>query len=148
MRDTIQIDEIGRLVTEMELPPLGGEADWLGRVDKVIRDLRTKRADVMAELDGPVTGSEYRVSESRSAKRSYNTAAILRQFDEKGWSLHNLMAADAVRLSWRWTELRKAYNLAAVDLTVAAREVTDAGDLDEAPIGEVWETKYAVEAVK
>lgn len=148
MRDTKQIDEIGRLVSEMDLPPVGNEADWLGRLDKVMRDLRGKRADVMAELDGPVAGEEYVVTESRAAKRSYNTAAILSQFAAKDWTLHNLLALDAVRLSWRWSELRKAYQQAGVDLTVAAREVVDAGDVDEPPIGEVWSSQYRVEGKK
>lgn len=143
-----QIHEIAELVSALELPPMGDEADWLGRLDKVIADLRDKRRVVIDELDAPMTGFEYKIEESRSAKRTYNTAAILKQFDSKGWTLHQLLAMDAVRLSWRWTELRKAYQVANLDLTVAAREVSDAGDLDEAPVGEVWSTRYAVKGVE
>lgn len=144
MRETKQIDEIGRLVNEMDLPPLGVEADWLGHVDKVIKDLRAKRADVVAELEGPVVGSEYQVTESRSARRSYNTASILSAFASKDWTLHNLMAADAVRLSWRWTELKKAYHQAGLELGIAAREVPDDGDVEAPPVGEVWSSTYQV----
>lgn len=145
---TLQLDDLRQKVTDLNLPGLGEEADWLGKLDEIIRLLRDHRANVIEELDGPVSGSQYRVVEGRSASRSYNTAAILHAFNYADWSLQDLMAVDAVRLSWRWSELRKAYQMAALPLTVAGREVEDDGDIEAPAIGEVWSSSYRVEAVK
>lgn len=141
------MDRLEQAAAELSLPPLGEEADWLGRLNKVIRDLSAMRKTVLDELDGPTAGRDYRVSESRSAKRTYNTARILADFAGEGWALRDLLDADAVRLAWRWTELRRAYEQANVPLTVAHHEVEDLGDVEESPIGEVWKSAYKVEGI-
>ena len=141
------LEAMQELAAKLTLPPAGEEADWLGRLDRIMRDLRAKRRTVSDELDGPVTGTEYQVKESRSASRSYNTARILADFAQAGWDLHDLRNHDAVRLSWRWTELQRAYRKANVDLTVAHREVEDEGDIEEPPVGEVWSSRYSVEGI-
>ena len=125
--------------------PTENEADWLGRLNKVIRDLSDKKRMVMDELPGPVDGKDYRIVESRSAKRSYNTAGLMASFGAKGWDLPDLLASDAVRLSWRWTELKRVAERADVTLTIAHHEVEDEGEIDSPLIGEVWNSRYNIE---
>ena len=139
------LEELERAASTLTIPPVGAEADWLGRVNKVLRDLGAVRKLVMDELDGPVAGQDYRVVEGRKAVRSYNSAALLKAFAEKGWELRDLMNADAVRLGWRWTETKRAATDADVTLRIAAHEVTDFGDLEEEMIGEVWRSEFKVE---
>lgn len=139
------MDKLERAAAELKLPPHSHEADWLGRLDRVIRHLRDLRADVIAEMDGPSEGDKYRVTESRRADRSYNTAALLASFAEAGWDTKDVIDSGAAKLTWRWTQLRKALSDAGRPVMVAAREVEDLGDLDEPPIGEVWKSAYRVE---
>lgn len=139
------LEDLERAASQLTIPPVGSEADWLGRVNKILRDIGGTRKLVLDELDGPVAGEDYRVVEGRKADRSYNTAALVAAFEAKHWTLRDLMNADAVRLSWRWTELKRAASDADVTLRIAAHEVTDFGDLDEEMIGEVWKTEFKVE---
>ena len=141
------MDELERAATDLQLPAVGDEADWLGRLDKVLRKLRDKRKTVLDELDGPTAGEAYRVAENRSASRSYNTAGLLSSFADKGWTLQDLTRADAVRLSWRWTELKRAATQADVTLSVAQHEIGDDGDVDAPLVGEVWKSRYQVEGL-
>lgn len=129
----------------LALPLEGEEADWLGRLSKIIRDLNGLKRAVLDELAGPATGVDYQITESRSAKRSYNTAGLLAVFADQGWDLHDLRRVDAVRLSWRWSELNRAIHQAGVTVTIAPHEVEDEGEVDGAQIGEVWTSRYQVE---
>lgn len=138
------LEELERAAAELR-PPSEGDADWLGRLDKVIRNLTELKRAVMAELAGPVRGSEYQVTEGRSASRSYNTAAILSAFGARGYELRDLLAVDAVRLSWRWSELKKAAAMANVDLHIAHHEIDDQGEIDGPLVGEVWRSQYRIE---
>lgn len=128
----------------LSLPKEGEEADWLGRISKVISDLNGLKRTVMDELPGPVEGEGYRIVEQNSAKRSYNTAAIVHGFQEKGYDLKDLLNMDAARLTWRWTQLRKAAQMADVELRIAGHEIEDDGDIDSALVGEVWSSRYAI----
>lgn len=139
------IEKLETAAAELTLPE-DDVADWLGRVDAVIRKLSGLKRTTMAELDRPVSGSAYRVTESNSAKRSYNSARIITAFAEKGWTVPDLVNQDAVRLSWHWTGLKQAVRIADVDLHVAQHEVED-GDLDAPMVGEVWKSKYQIEGI-
>lgn len=141
------MEELKEAINALALPALGEEADWLGHVDDLIRRLREKRAAVMSELDAPISGEAYRVTASRNAKRSYNTAAIMAHFADQGWALKDLLEADACRLTWRWSELKRAAVQANVALSIAHHEVNDAGDIEEEMIGEVWASAFRVESV-
>ncbi len=74
-----QIEELVRQLQPTDDP------DELGRIDKIIRDLTLIRKTSLAELERPVSGSAYRVTEQRKAKRSYNVAAIMSSFADAGW---------------------------------------------------------------
>jgi hypothetical protein len=139
------MDILEQATRNLALPKEGEEADWLGRLNKVIRDLNDKKRLVMDELPGPVEGDEYRIVEQNSAKRSYNTAAILHGFQSQGYDLHDLLNMDAVRLSWRWTQLRKAAQMADVELRIAGHEIEDDGDIESPLVGEVWASRMNIE---
>ncbi len=140
-----QLSEIKELVRRLQATD---DPDELGRIDKIIRDLSLIRKTSLAELSGPVTGSAYRVTEQRKAKRSYNTAAILVAFGKKDLPLMALVHGDAVRLTWQWTKLRQMMHAADVDLVLTSREVENLGDADAPMIGEVWTSYYKIEGVQ
>jgi len=139
------LTQIEKLVRQLQPTD---DPDELGRIDRLIRDLSGIKRDSLAELSGPVSGSAYRVTEQRKAKRSYNTAAILVAFGKKDLPLMALVHADAVRLTWQWTKLRQMMHGADVDLVLTSREVEDLGDADAPMIGEVWESYYKIEGVQ
>lgn len=130
-----------------ELPDLGEEADYLGRLDKVIRTLNGHKRAILDELPGPVSGTDYRIAESRYAERSYNTAGLLSRFAGAGRSVADLVRDDVVRLSWQWTKLNRAMADADIDLVVTRREIENTGDIDGPLVGEVWKSRFAIEAV-
>lgn len=123
------------------------DPDELGKLDRAIRTLNAVKRNSLLELEGPVTGTEYRVAEQNKAQRSYNTASLIRSFDNQGWNLNDLLIAGAAKIQWQWTNLRRAAQQANVTLKIAAHEVTDGGDLDEDHIGEVWKSSYRIEGV-
>ena len=69
------------------LPDDAETADYIGRLDKVIRTLQGHRKTIMDELPGPVSGKEYRVVEERFSERSYNTYLLKRDFEDAGLDL-------------------------------------------------------------
>lgn len=134
----------GAVDTLINWIPTEDEAvDVAGRVQKLERSLADFRRLVMSELSGTEVGDQYRASGRRSAKRSYNTNGILAAFAQVvNDPLQVLLDADAVRLEWRWTELRDVANRFDVILSIAPHEIED-GD-PEALIGEVWGSTVTV----
>jgi hypothetical protein len=120
-------------------------ADYLGRLDFVIKKLSAHRSAVLLETPGPLAGREYRVIESRSAARSYNDAALFRSFQAAGWTLEDLLAARAVSYQWHWTELHRSAIAADFGLRLAGHELVDGDEADH--VGEVWKSKLSIEAV-
>lgn len=121
--------------------------DMIGAVRAVEVRLAEYRKGLESEVTSGQVGEAYQVTESRLAKRSYNTNGILAAFFpvtgvNPAASLEVLMAADAVRLSWRWAQLQAAAQLYDVTLAVAKHEIED-GDPD-ALVGEVWSTSTRV----
>jgi hypothetical protein len=137
-----QIEELVRQLQPTDDP------DELGRIDKIIRDLTLIRKTSLAEMHGPIVGAAYRVTEQRKAKRSYNDAAIFASFHDAGWGLQELIDADAVRMTWRWTELKAAAYSADVEMRIAGHEVESLGEIDAAQVGEVWSSSYKIEGVQ
>ena len=129
------------------LPEDDQTADYIGRLDKVIRTLQGHRKLIMDELPGPVSGENYRIIEERSAERSYNTRLLLQDFEEAGWTLPDLVADDVVRLSWQWTKMRNLASSADVGLRIVGHELEPLTG-EAAHLGEVWKSRYKVEGVK
>jgi len=131
-----------------------GEPPADDQIPDVVADLQAAektlaecRKMLMSEVSEPVAGTMFRIVESRSAKRSYNDSAILGAFwrGDVNTTLHYLMGEDAVRLAWRWTELRALAAKDDVMLSIAHHEV---GDGDDALVGENWSSEFRVEAKK
>lgn len=128
-----------------ELPPEEEVADYIGRLDKVIRTLQGHRKTIMDELPGPVTGSAYRIIEERYSERSYNTDRLLRAFSSVGSSIWDLIEDDVVRVSWQWTKLRNLAIKKDIGLRIAGHELD--GDDEADHVGEVWRSRYKVEGI-
>ena len=119
--------------------------DTIGRLKALEGRLSRYRKDLESEVIAGDTGDEFVVTEARSAKRSYNTNGILSAFAEAptGHSaLQLLLAEDAVRMTWRWSQLQTAAQRHDVTLAVAKHEIED-GDPD-ALVGEVWTSRTGV----
>lgn len=136
----------------LDLPAEGQEADYIGRLDKVIRSLQGHRKTIMDELPGPVSGKAYRIVEERYSERSYNTQRLFGAFMEAGVGyndfgnlIQELMARDVIRLSWQWTKMRNLAIKEDIGLRIAGHEV-ESGEADH--VGEVWKSRYKVEGIK
>ena len=121
--------------------------DEVGELGALIKKLTAIKRALMSELPGPVRGDKYQLTEINEAKRTYNSAVILKSFAENEWTLQDLIRADAVRLTWRWSQLNRAVRDARVMVTIAQREIDDDGDLDGPMVGEVWKTKQEVRGI-
>ena len=118
--------------------------DTIGRLKALEGRLSRYRKDLESEVVAGDTGDEFVVTESRSAKRTYNTNGILAAFgrSDHALALRALMEVDAVRLTWRWSQLQTAAQRHDVTLAVAKHEIED-GDPD-ALVGEVWTSRTGV----
>jgi hypothetical protein len=126
-------------------PSLEETADYLGRLDKIIRTLAAHRRTIMSEVSGPTAGREYRITEERYCDRSYNTRLLLDAFARNGVMWTDLVDEDALRLTWQWTALRNAAIRHDIGLRIAGHEIGE----DEADfVGEVWRSRFKVEGVK
>ncbi len=125
--------------------------DVIGDTEVVIRLLRGFVGMLKSELPDKAATPRYREAGGRSAARSYNTDRILARVAERidapntAALLRYLRERDAVRLSWRWTELKNLYEHLGLSMTIEPHEIED-GDPD-ADVGEVWTTATKVEAV-
>ena len=125
--------------------------DTIGRLKALEGRLSRYRKDLESEVVAGDSGEEFVVTEARSAKRTYNTdgilAAFMRSLDDRveghpssrTKSLRLLMQEDAVRLTWRWSQLQTAAQRHDVTLAVAKHEIED-GD-PGALVGEVWTSR-------
>lgn len=140
--DTAKLNyEVDQLVKQ-PIPTDSEAVDLAGELAHIISKLSTYKRALLSEVPGPVDGEKYRTVVSRSARRSYNTAAILSAFDN---DLRSLISADAVRLQWRWTQLKDEARKRDVTLVVAHHEIEDEGEVDGPMIGEVWSDQVKVE---
>ena len=139
--------------------PEDDAVDVVGEVAAIIRDLQAFNKSLKAEMAPEATGRGYVATTSRSAKRSYNTQGILFATQEAMAerimedeqrhvtmvdALKALMDKDAVRLTWRWTELQAAAIDYDFPMTIVRHEIED-GD-PKAMVGEVWTEATSVGA--
>ena len=125
-----------------EAPISDGELpDAIASVKAIEGELADLRKAYLAEAPGPLDGRNFRLVERASAKRTYNPDAIIGAFIESGvrvWDVVSyLMARDAVRLTWRWTELKKVFAEQGVTLKTAGHEIAPGEETGE-HVGEVW----------
>jgi predicted NAD/FAD-binding protein len=132
----------------------GGElVDTVGELDRLITQLRDYRALLMSEIASGDTGQTYRAIESRSATRSYNTDKLLLDVMRRlsaaadlSHAVGYLREADAVRLTWRWTELQRVARDLDLTLSIAKHQI-EGGD-PATHIGEVWGSTVRVEPIE
>lgn len=130
--------------TDVEVP------DVVGRLAAISLKVNGLKRDLLAEVSEPSQGEHYQIVGFRKADRSYNTAAILAEFADApggGWGISELRKLDAVRLTWRWTELKRAVHEAGVGLRITSREIDDDGDMDAPMVGEVWSDDWQVKGI-
>ncbi len=133
--------------------------DVVGEVAAIIRDLQAFTRSLKSEMAPEATGRGYVATTTRSAKRSFNTQGLLAATQEAMAeqimedesrhvtmvdALKALMAVDAVRLTWRWTELQAAAIEHDIPMTIVRHEIED-GD-PKALVGEVWTEATSVGA--
>ena len=143
------LNEIEDAIQALEAHPYPSDTeavDWAGRIGHLISRLNTVKRGLMSEMTGPTRGEAYQIIETNAAERSYNSAAIIKAFADEGLSLPDLIRFDAVRLSWRWTELNRVAR-GKVDLRVTQREIDDTGDVEGPMIGEVWKRKQEIKGL-
>ena len=133
--------------------------DVIGDTQAVIRTLQEMVGLLKSELPDKVASPRYREAGGRSATRSYNTDRILAKVaggmdaqapaDTPGVSVPAVLGflkfSDALRLTFRWTELKGVFEALDIPMTITSHEIVD-GDLD-ADVGEVWTKATKVEAV-
>lgn len=144
----VLIETIRAAAGALRAQPVSDEqiVDVIGHTRALERRLAEWRRGLESEVTSGDKGTEFEVQESRSAKRSYNTNGILAAFTQgmhrPEEALYELIAEDALRLTWRWTQLQAAAQRHDVTLAVAKHEIED-GDPD-AVIGEVWTSKTTI----
>jgi hypothetical protein len=127
--------------------------DTVGELDRIITRLKDHRASLMSEVAPGDIGAAYWAAESRSATRSYNTDLLLLDVMRRlpaGADLSHavgyLREADALRLSWRWTELQRVARDLDLTLSIAKHQI-EGGD-PAAHVGEVWGSTVRVEPIE
>ena len=117
--------------------------DVLGTVASVTRRVNEQRRLATPEVvptsdEGELKGERHMVEVSRSATRSYNTAALMKTMQDGGMTLMDLIEMNVVNLSWRWTELKNFAHRRGMDLRMSKDSVLELGDIDGPHVGEVW----------
>lgn len=101
-----------------------------------------------------VVGRQYRTVTTRSAKRTYNTAAILHDMVEHGLFAGSMDALGfalrerLARVEWRWSDLTRYARTVGLPLRTVAHAIPDDGDLDAPHVGEEWRESIKQEAVE
>lgn len=123
--------------------------DVIGDLAAAERALRDFRQGLLAEVDRPLEGGDYRLVATTKTSRSYNTPALLAAFTPEGGRLSDtvaqLVANDVVRLQWQYSKLKRAAYDAGLVLLPAPWEIEDGAvtdDGDPIHIGEVRDTRY------
>lgn len=104
----------------------------------------TSRRVNEAERAGPpvAVGKRYELVPQYKTVRTYNTPAILVAIAEATGmgpidALQDALGADAVRLSWRWTQLKRYLRDRHVTIRIGHDAVSDHDGTDQPMVGEV-----------
>ena len=117
--------------------------DVLGTVVANTRRVSEERRLAQAEVlptaaEGTKGGEDWAVEVKRAAKRTMNTPAIMKTMQDNGISFLDLMQANVMSVSWRWTDLKRYADQRGIKLIIEAHEVPSMGQPDGSHIGEVW----------
>ena len=100
-----------------------------------------------------VTGADFRTVTTRSAKRTYNTAAILHGMVARGGflgvtdALTFALREGLARVEWRWSDLQRYATTVGLPLRTVPHRIADDGDLDGPWVGEDWKTTVSQKAI-
>jgi hypothetical protein len=101
-----------------------------------------------------VVGRQWRTVTTRTAKRSYNTAAIIHglvqhgAYQEPTLALMGAIREGAAKVDWRWTQLQALARRLGLPLRTVDHAIPDDGDLDAPWVGESWQESVRQEPVK
>jgi hypothetical protein len=101
-------------------------------------------------------GRKFQTTKSRSAKRSYSTAAILHGVAQETntnpmQQLNMMVMAGVAVIDWKYTKLKGYLEGLGIDLgehTVSDEPVDDDGSISSDWMGEVWSTSMGQQAIK
>lgn len=150
---TLHLDSIAAAATALAAAAIPEHqlVDVAGDLRHAERRLADLRRNLESEIPPGAVGEKYKAVERRSAKRSYNSEALVRLFRDR-WeapsdsdALYELWRAGVIDVAWRWTDLQRAADKWDVTLGVAKHEIRD-GD-DSVHVGEVWRTVTTIEGV-
>jgi len=117
--------------------------DVLGTVVANTRRVSEERRLAQTEVlptaaEGHKSGEDWMVEVKRQATRTMNTPALMKTMQEHGISFLDLMEANVMSVSWRWTDLKRYADQRGIKLLVEAHEVPTMGQPDGSHIGEIW----------
>ena len=126
-------------------------ADLLGELRFIETLIADWRKGLVVETDD-AKGSGYQITTSNKCKRTFNIPRILTDVAAKnGTTVAEAMVVlqqrKAIKITGKWTGLKKVFLDFDVDLVIGKRDVTDA-DLDAPHVGEDWGSTRGVEAIK
>lgn len=144
-------DAIARLnqaikdIRSCTIPEGGRAADIAGHLREAEKQLAAIRQSITVEETSEAAGVEYEWVTTRSCSRSYNTDSLLStvmQSEGVGLleAIRMLMDDGALVLTWKWTELKRAFYHREIELRVKPREI-ESGDAEGPHVGEVWTEK-------
>lgn len=143
-RSTLALREIS--VSEDDMP------DAIGQCRAIEKKLADWRLSMTSETPAGIVGEKFHsVSKAKPVKRSYNTDGLLvammhvPDVDDGMHALRIYRSLDAVRLTWRWTEVKSALAVHRIPLTIAQQEVRD-GDAEL--VGEIRDTEVKIEEIE
>ncbi len=97
--------------------------DILGTVRSVERALAEERQLAAVEIPNGTAGSSWELLQGVKWEKSYSTAKIMRDMQAAGITILDLIKADAVRLDWQFTNLKKVFRRAGVTMQMATHEI-------------------------
>lgn len=106
---------------------------------RVAEERRLAQTEVLpTAAEGRKGGEDWSVEVLRAAKRTYNTPALMKTMQDNGITFIDLMQANVMHVSWRWTDLKRYADQRGIKLLIHPSEVSTMGQPDGKHIGEVW----------
>ena len=146
-----QLDEYPKLVKKAIMSAKNDEemVDILGAVMSVRRRVDAERRSAASEVtptaaEHVFAGERHTVEVSQTTKRSFSTPALMKLMQAKGFTLLDLLDANVLTVSWRWTELKNFAERRSIKLTIAKKEIPELGDADGPQVGEYKEDRTPV----